>query len=95
MDQGVTAWDNRLFLEAVFWRVRTGTPWRDTYPLAGARGTASSAPSDGGPPAGYLSACSITCPLALRLLADKAFDNDWLPTALDARGTIAGHAPKG
>ena len=27
-DRGVTA-NNRLFLEAVFWRVRTGTPWRD------------------------------------------------------------------
>jgi transposase len=25
----VTAADNRLFLEAVFWRVRTGLPWRD------------------------------------------------------------------
>jgi transposase len=28
-DRGVTARDNRLFLEAVFWRVRTGLPWRD------------------------------------------------------------------
>jgi transposase len=25
----VTAKDNRLFLEAVLWRVRTGLPWRD------------------------------------------------------------------
>ena len=28
-DRGVTASDNRLFLEAVLWRVRTGCPWRD------------------------------------------------------------------
>ena len=28
-DCGVTAADNRLFLEAVMWRVRTGSPWRD------------------------------------------------------------------
>ena len=28
-DCGVTAKDNRLFLEAVLWRVRTGAPWRD------------------------------------------------------------------
>ena len=26
---GVTARNNRLFLNAVFWIVRTGTPWRD------------------------------------------------------------------
>lgn len=32
-DPGTTARDNRLFLEAVFWRVRTGSPWRD-LPLA-------------------------------------------------------------
>ena len=28
-DCGVTAKDNRLFLEAVLWRVRAGLPWRD------------------------------------------------------------------
>ncbi len=31
-DSGLTARDNRLFLEAVFWRVRTGSPWRDLPP---------------------------------------------------------------
>lgn len=33
-DAGATAKDNRLFLEAVFWRVRTGSPWRDLPPPA-------------------------------------------------------------
>ena len=31
-DSGKTARDNRLFLEAIFWRVRTGSPWRDLPP---------------------------------------------------------------
>ena len=31
-DCGVTAKDNRLFLEAVLWRVRIGAPWRDLPP---------------------------------------------------------------
>ena len=35
-DAGATAKDNRLFLEAVFWRVRTGSPWRDLPPAFGA-----------------------------------------------------------
>jgi transposase len=28
-DRGVTAKDNRLFFEAVLWKVRVGCPWRD------------------------------------------------------------------
>ena len=32
---GATAKDNRMFLEAVFWRVRTGSPWRDLPPAFG------------------------------------------------------------
>jgi transposase len=31
-DTGATAKCNRLFLEAVFWRVCTGSPWRDLPP---------------------------------------------------------------
>ena len=34
-DSGAKAKDNRLFLEAVFWRVRTGSPWRDLLPTLG------------------------------------------------------------
>ena len=34
-DAGATAKDNRLFLEAVLWQVRTGSPWRDLPPAFG------------------------------------------------------------
>ena len=45
-DSGATAKDNRLFLPAVLWRVRTGSPWRNLPP---AIGTASSGGFAGGP----------------------------------------------
>ena len=34
-DAGATAKDNRLFLEVVLWRMRTGLPWRDLPPAFG------------------------------------------------------------
>jgi transposase len=34
-DCGVTAKDNRLFVEAVLWIARTGSPWRDLPPHLG------------------------------------------------------------
>lgn len=34
-DCGVTAKDNRLFVEAVLWIARTGSPWRDLPPEFG------------------------------------------------------------
>jgi transposase len=35
-DPGRTAGDNRLFVEAVLWIARTGSPWRDLPPDFGA-----------------------------------------------------------
>ena len=35
-DRGVTAKDNRLFVEAVLWIARTGSPWRDLPTQLGA-----------------------------------------------------------
>ena len=46
-DSGATGKDNRLFLEAVLWRVRTGLPWRD-LPKAFGNWTACSGVSEDG-----------------------------------------------
>jgi len=35
-DSGATGRDNRMFVEAVLWRVRTGLPWRDLPEGSGA-----------------------------------------------------------
>ena len=61
-DVGVTARDNRRFVEAVLYRYRTGIPWRDLPERFGDwknthRGSA------GGPRTEYGSACSSTWPL--------------------------------
>lgn len=34
-DRGVTARDNRLFIDCVLWILRTGSPWRDLPPEMG------------------------------------------------------------
>lgn len=39
-DPGRTGSDNRLFVEAVLWIARTGSPWRDLPPLFGKWNTA-------------------------------------------------------
>ena len=56
-DRGVTAKDNRLFLEAVLWRVRAGLPWRD-LPPSSAIGTLCPSGSAVGYGGGFLTAYS-------------------------------------
>jgi transposase len=60
-DRGVTAKDNRLFLEAVLWRVRAGLPWRDLPAEFGNWNTVFKRFRrwDGG---GFLTASSMPCP---------------------------------
>ena len=58
MDLGVTAKDNRLFIEAVLWIARTGSLWRDLPPEFGfSRGAYTARPLTG-----LIRYCSLTPP---------------------------------
>jgi len=81
-DSGVTARNNRLFLEAVFWRVRTGSPWRDFLLLPGQTHDMKGV-------APLIKDISFDA-----RLADKAFDAGWLLQDLNARGARAVIPPK-
>ena len=60
-DVGVTAHDNRRFVEAVLYRYRTGIPWRD-LPSGLAIGRTPTSGSAGGPRKECGSASSSTWP---------------------------------
>src|SRR5919112_1867323 len=96
-DPGATGRDNRLFLEAVLWRVRTGVPWRD---LPGAFGKWNSVFQrfrrwvKGGVFERVFQCLSGEPDFEYALLGDKAFDADWLRADLDDRGAAAVIPPK-
>lgn len=46
MDLGRSGRDNRLFMEALLWTVRTGSPWRDLPAVFGNSGSAFRRVSD-------------------------------------------------
>jgi transposase len=60
-DPGATGKDNRLFLEAVLWRVRTGSPWRDLPSGFGNWNSVFQRFRRWVRAAGSLSACSSAC----------------------------------
>ena len=69
-------------------------PWRDTYPwLRHVEQPVPPLPTVGHT-SGVFERLFHNMPFGV-LLVGKAFDNDWLLTALDVRGAIAGHPPKG
>jgi transposase len=71
-DPGRTGGDNRLFVEAVLWIARTGSPWRDLLP-GHRHDTVGVAP--------LIQGVDLDA-----LLADKAFDANWIVDELDERG---------
>lgn len=54
--RGATGRDNRLFVEAVLWMVRTGAPWRDLLDAFGAWNSVFA-----GSAAGRQAGCGIGC----------------------------------
>ncbi len=84
-DPGRTGSDNRLFLEAVLWIARTGSPWRDLPAAFGNLVRLVLLP-------GHRFDTVGVAPLIKgvdfgALLADKAFDSNWIIENLNDRGT--------
>src|ERR687885_241182 len=91
-DPGATGKDNRLFLEAVLWRVRTGSPWRDLPSGFGNLVRFVLLPGQRHDSVGVQPLIEGVA-FGARL-GDKAFDADWLRADLDARGATAVIPPK-
>lgn len=64
MDPGRTAVDSRLFVEAVLWLARTGSPWRDLPELFGNWRTAPLFASRAGPRAASGIGCLPPWPMS-------------------------------